>query len=163
VPSRPPGCAGAICTKINCNGRGYPRRRKPPQRMHPPGRTRSAQQRASRRRAPGVPIANEDRLVVPNTLGTTIKLTSSASWGPLSWRQRTQPAGRCCHLYIGPTVVTCLEIRWPPGFWFSGLVPSRYSQPRAGRAATECERGRGLSALADTPPCRLWCEDVRCP
>ena len=59
--------------------------------------------------------------------------------------------GRCCHLYIGPTVVTCLEIRWPPGFWFSGPAPSHYSQPRAGRSATECERGRVRSALAGTP------------
>ena len=59
--------------------------------------------------------------------------------------------GRCCHLYIGPTVVTCLEIRWPPGFWFSGPAPSHYSQPRAGRSATECELGRVRSALAGTP------------
>ena len=45
---------------------------------------------------------------------------------PTDYSQR----GRCCHLYIGPTIVTCLEIRWPPGFWFSGPAPSRYSQPR---------------------------------
>jgi hypothetical protein len=50
-------------------------------------------------------------------------------------------------------------IRWPPGFWFSGPAPCRYSQPRAGRSATECERGRGLSALAGTPPCRLGASD----
>src|SRR5690349_1381646 len=36
-----------------------------PQRMHPPSRTRSAQPRASRHRAPGVPIAYENRLVEP--------------------------------------------------------------------------------------------------
>jgi hypothetical protein len=59
--------------------------------------------------------------------------------------------GRCCHLYIGPTVVTCPEIRCPPSFWFSGPAPCRYSQPRAGRPTTECERGPGLSALAGTP------------
>jgi hypothetical protein len=37
-------------------------------------------------------------------LGTTIKLTSSASWrGPLAWRQRTTASrGRCSHLYVGP-------------------------------------------------------------
>ena len=40
--------------------------------------------------------------------------------------------GRCCGLYIGPTVVTCLEIHWLPGFWYSGPAPSRYTQPRAG-------------------------------
>jgi hypothetical protein len=99
-----------------------------------------------------VPISNEDRLVVPDTLGTTIKLTSSASWradhlAPADYSQRV----RCCHLFIGPAVVTCPEIRSPPGFWFSGPAPCRYSQPRAGRSATECERGRGLSALAGTP------------
>ena len=43
----------AIRTKINCNGLGYQRRRPPNQRMHPPCRTRSAQQRASWRRAEG--------------------------------------------------------------------------------------------------------------
>src|SRR6266487_3758338 len=99
-----------------------------------------------------VPIAYEDRLVLPDTLGTTIKLTSSATWGPArlaptDYSQR----GRCCHLYIGPAVVTCLEIRWPTGFWYSEPAPSRYSQPRAGRSATECEHGRGLSALAVAP------------
>src|SRR5690349_16922114 len=29
VPSRTPGCAGDTCTKINCTGRGYLRRRQP--------------------------------------------------------------------------------------------------------------------------------------
>src|SRR6266487_7029698 len=71
--------------------------------------------------------------------------------GPLAWRQRTTASGAGAVTYIGPTVVTCLEIRWPTGFWFSGPAPSRYSQPKAGRSATECERGRGLSALAGTP------------
>src|SRR2546430_11764589 len=78
--------------------------------------------------AESVPIVYEDRLVVPDTLGTTIKLTSSASWGPArlaptDYRQR----GRCCHLYLGPTVVTCLQIPLPPGFWFSGPAPTRDS------------------------------------
>jgi len=99
-----------------------------------------------------VPIANENRLVVADTLGTTIKSTSMAS---LEMPACIAPAGhgssRRCHLSIGPTIVTCLEIRWPPGFWFNGPAPSRYSQPRAGRSATECERGRGLSALAGAP------------
>src|SRR6266487_4835804 len=86
-------------------------------------------------------------------LTTTIKahklsfLEGPALLAPTDYSHR----GRCCHLYIGPTVVTCLEIRWPPGFWFSGPAPSRYSQPRSGRPATECERGRGLSALAVAP------------
>ena len=57
-----------------------------------------------------------------------------------------QPAGQVLSPIYRAGRVTCLEIRWPPGFWFSGPAPSRYSQPRAGRPATECERGRGLSA-----------------
>src|SRR6266516_6852392 len=69
------------------------------------------------------------------------------SLGPTDYSQR----GRCCHLYIGSTVVTCLEICWPLGFWFSGAAASRYPQPRAGRSATECEHGGGLSTLAATP------------
>ena len=45
--------------------------------------------------APGVPIANENRLVVADTLGTTIKLTSPASCrGPLAWANGLQPAGQ---------------------------------------------------------------------
>jgi hypothetical protein len=98
-----------------------------------------------------VPIADEDRLVVPDTLGTTIKgsfLEGPARLAPADDSQR----GRCCHLYIGAAVVTCLETRWPPGFWFSRPAPCRYSQPRAGRPATECERGGDLSAFAGTPP-----------
>jgi hypothetical protein len=66
---------------------------------------------------------------------------------PTDYSQR----GRCCHLYIGPAVVTCLEIRWRRASGFSGQAPSRYSQPRAGRSATEGERGRGLSTLVATP------------
>src|SRR6266487_4006509 len=89
--------------------------------------------RPQRRRS--VPIAYEDRLVVPDTLGTTIKLTSSASWrGPLAWRQRTTASGAgCCHIYIGPAVVTRLEIRWPPGFWV-WRTGSLSLQPAEGRA-----------------------------
>jgi hypothetical protein len=47
--------------------------------------------------------------------------------------------------------VTCPKIGWPPGFWFSEPAPSCHSQPRAQGLATECERGRDLSALAGTP------------
>jgi hypothetical protein len=73
--------------------------------------------------------------------------------GPIAWRQRTTASGSGALSYlIGPAVVTWLEIRWPHGgFWFSGPTPRRYSQPRAGRSATKCERSRGLSALAGTP------------
>ncbi len=47
------------------------------------------------------PIANENRLVVPDTLGTTIKLTSSASRrGPLARRQRTTASGAGAVTYI---------------------------------------------------------------
>lgn len=115
-------------------------------------------------RHPGVPSANEDRLVVPDILGTTIKLSfleGPARLAPADYSQR----GRCCPPYIGSAyVVTCPEIRWPPGFWFSEPAPSRHSQPRAGRPATECERGRDLSALAGTP-CRIFaCADcIDCP
>jgi len=50
------------------------------------------------RAAPGVPIAYEDRLVVPDTLGTTIKL--SFLEGPLAWRQRTTANGAGAVTYI---------------------------------------------------------------
>src|SRR6266516_4186800 len=62
-----------------------------------------------------VPIADEDRLVEPDTLGSTIKLTSSASWGsPLAWHRRTTASrGRCFHLYIGSAVVTCTRSAGP--------------------------------------------------
>jgi hypothetical protein len=110
------------------------------------------------RRRRSVPIANADRLVLPDTLGTTIKLSSSASRRCLlAWRQRTTASGgRCCHLCIGPTVVTCLEILWPAGFWHSGPALSRFSQPGAIRSITECEHGRRVSALAGTPIRRAW-------
>jgi hypothetical protein len=73
--------------------------------------TRPARSPLAPPRTPSVPIANENRLVVADTLGTTIKLTSSASWAPA----RMASAGygqrdRCCGLYMGPAVVTCLEI-----------------------------------------------------
>jgi hypothetical protein len=62
--------------------------------------------------------------VVPDILGTTIKLTSSASWGsPLAWRQRTTASGAGAVTYIGPTVVTCPEIRWPPGSDLADRLP----------------------------------------
>ncbi len=47
--------------------------------------------------------------------------------------------------------MTCLEIRGPRACGLADLAASRYRQLRAGRPATECERGRDLSALAGTP------------
>jgi hypothetical protein len=42
-----------------------------------------------------VPIANENRLVVADTLGTTIKLPSSATWRcPFAWRRRAAASGQ---------------------------------------------------------------------
>ena len=38
-------------------------------------------------------------------------LEGPARWAPTDDSQR----GRCCHLYRGLAVVTCLEVRWPPG------------------------------------------------
>jgi hypothetical protein len=98
-----------------------------------------------------VPIAYEDRLVVPDTLGTTIKLNfqeGPARLAPTDYSQR----GRRCHLYRAGRR-DAPQDPLTPGFWFSGPAPASYSQPRAGvgRSAMECERGRGLSALADTP------------
>ena len=59
---------------------------------------------------------------------------------PTGYSQR----GRCSDLHIGPTIVTCLEIRCTHlGLLVRGLAPSSYSQPRAGRPATECKRGPG--------------------
>jgi hypothetical protein len=72
---------------------------------------------------------------------------------PLASRRRTTgQRGRCCDLYIGPAVVTRLEICCPlSGLLVGGPAPFGYSQPRAGRLATQCECGRGPSALAGTP------------
>jgi len=114
----------AIRTKINCNGLGYQRRRPPNQRMHPPGRTRSAQ-RAPVGAALKVPIADEDRLVEPDTLGSTIKLTSSASWGsPLAWRRRTTASRRrvLSPIYrVGRRDVPRDPLA--PGFWLTDRLP----------------------------------------
>src|SRR6266516_358012 len=71
--------------------------------------------------------------------------------GPLAWRQRTTASGAGAVTYIGPAAVTCLEICWPPGFWFGGPAPSRYSQPRAGGRLRNVSAAGGLSALAVAP------------
>jgi hypothetical protein len=112
---------------------------------HPLSRERSAQQRSSPRRAPGVPIANGERLVVPGTLGTAIKSTRSTAWRPA----RMVPAGyrqqdRYCGLYIWglPSRRTSRSAAPLSRLPASGQGPSSYSRPRAGRPATQCERGR---------------------
>jgi hypothetical protein len=49
----------------------------------------------------GMPVAREDRLVVPDGLATTIKTTRSATWRcPLAGADGRRPAGRCCDLSI---------------------------------------------------------------
>ena len=60
--------------------------------------------------------------------------------------------------HLGLTVVTCLKIRWPRASGIADRLPI-VSQPRAGRSATECEHGRGLSVLAGTPDSALMDPD----
>jgi len=107
------------------------------------------------RRRRSVPIAYGDRLVVPDALATTIKLTSSATRRrPLAWRRRdmVNGTGAVAHIYRGPAVVTCLEICCSLSLLLvSGSAPSGYSRPGPGCPATQCERGRGPLALAGTP------------
>jgi hypothetical protein len=97
-----------------------------------------------------VPIAYEDRLIEPDKLGTTIKLSflqGPARSAPTDYSKQ----GRCRHPCIRPAAVTCPEIRWPPGSWFSGPAPPSL-HPAQGRAGgTDCDHGQGLSALAGTP------------
>jgi hypothetical protein len=106
--------------------------------------------------APKCAHCQRGSLVVPDTLGTAIKLTSSASWrGRSLGANGLPPAGQV----LSPMYRAgrCDVPRDPlaPGLLVSGPAPSRYSRPRAGRSATECERGRGLLALAGTPITRL--------
>jgi hypothetical protein len=61
---------------------------------------------------PGVPIANENRLVVPDAFGHN---DQEHKLGYLETPARMAPAGsgqrnRCCGLYRVPAAVTCLEI-----------------------------------------------------
>ena len=71
--------------------------------------------------------------------GYTDQATTAVSWrgGSLGALQQQGQVSR----RIGLTV-TCPEIRWPPALVRPAPAPSRYSQPRAGRSATECERSR---------------------
>jgi hypothetical protein len=102
----------------------------------PAGRSDGAERRAragayhrcpagSAPRHPGVPSANEDRLVVTDALGTTIKSTSMATWRcPLAWASSGPwQWGSCSDLYIRSAVVTCLELC---------CSPSRASSQRTG-------------------------------
>src|SRR5262245_66410077 len=120
--------------------------------MHPPGRAQSVQHpREPAPLAPKVPTANEDRLAVADILGTTIKLTSSATWRrPLAWRQRATASGAgAVSLYRRPAAVTGFEIRCTPSpgtGWRTGFPGC--SQPGAGRLATQCARAPGSRALA---------------
>src|SRR5690348_2011056 len=57
------------------------------------------------RRRRSVPIANEDRLVVPDMLGTTIKL--SFLEGPAPWRQRTTASGAGTVTFRAVSAVLC--------------------------------------------------------
>jgi hypothetical protein len=116
---------------------------------------RSMKRPASRRPIPpqrrrSVPISNEHHLAEPDTLGTTIKLSFLDWRGPLAWRQRTTTsgAGTVTSIYgVGRRDVPGDPLA--PGLLVQGPAPCHCSQPRAGRPATECERGRGLSALVD--------------
>ena len=108
--------------KINCNGRRHPRRRHPGQRMRRPGAISSAPRQPCA--VPGVPIAYENRLVVPDTLGTTIKLISSASWrGPLTWRQRTTASGAVLSPIYRTGRPDGVEIRWPRASALADRLP----------------------------------------
>src|SRR6266550_1943249 len=72
-----------------------------------------------------VPIADEDRLVEPDTLGTTIKLTSSASWGKparLAPTDYSQPGQGASPIYrVGRRDVPRDPLA--PGFWLTDRLP----------------------------------------
>ena len=102
----------------------------------------TAGQQARRARRPilpqqrrSVPIPNEDRLVVPDTLGTTIKL--SFLEGPARLAQRTTASGAAAVIYMWlettARVVTCLGVLGPPVLWSGRPAPLRCRQRRAGR------------------------------
>jgi len=64
------------------------------------------------RRAPlSVPIANADRLVLPDALATTIKLAGPAPRRcPLARRRPATTSGQVTSIY-GAGIVTCVKIR----------------------------------------------------
>jgi hypothetical protein len=98
------------------------------------------------------------RIVLSNLTDWAQRSSSASRRGRSPGANGLQPAGQVLPPPLGAAAVTCPEIRWPPGFWFSGPAPSRYSQLRTGRPATECERGRvsrrGQARL--TPTRRLF-------
>jgi hypothetical protein len=106
---------------------------------------------SSPRRAPSVPIANENRLVVPDTLGTTIKSTSSATrTRPLAGRRWATASGQV----LRPMYRACR--RDVPRDLLLPIPGSRQRTgslwlQRAEGLATQCERGRVRSAPAGTP------------
>ena len=132
-----PGPRGAI-------GRG---------RAPSPSRCLSPVPAGSALRHPDVPIANENRLVVADALGTTIKSTSMAGWRcPLPWRRRATAAATCCDLYTACRRDLPRALPLPNrGLPVIGPVHCGYSQPGTGCLATQCERGSGALSPCSTP------------
>jgi hypothetical protein len=130
-PSRPAdrGTSGAIARRL-------------------PRRVRCPARRGRYRR---VAIANENCLVVPDALGTTIKLTSLATWRcPLAGRRWATASGqvlRPMHRACRRDVPRDLLLPIPESRQRTG---SLWLQ-RAEGLATQCERGRVRSAPAGTP------------
>jgi hypothetical protein len=99
-----------------------------------------------------VPIANEDRLVVPDTLGTTIRLSfleRPARLAPADCSQRD----RCCHLYIGSAgrdVPRALPLPIP-GFQSSDRFTVATASQGLGAWLRNVNAAAGPSALAGTP------------
>jgi hypothetical protein len=78
------------------------------------------------------PIANGDRLVLPDTLGTTIKLTSLATWRcPLAWPRPATASGTgaVAYIYGLPSWRAARSAAPVPGLTVSGPAPSGYTQP----------------------------------
>jgi hypothetical protein len=108
-----------------------------------------------------VPIANENRLVLPDTLGTMIKLTRSASSGARSLAaNRLQPARQVPSPIYGPAVVTCVEIRCPRA---SGLTDRLSLQPAQGepRAGGRL-RNVSTAGVFQSSQARLTMPSMRC-
>jgi hypothetical protein len=84
----------------------------------------------------GVPIANENRLVVTDALGTTIKSTSMAIWRcPLAWRQASYGSGA--------VAVTSIYTACRSDMLRALLLPSRASSQRTRLPRATVRRGPG--------------------